>query len=304
MDAQTRRRFLSSAVQAGAGVTAWRLGAAAADKGVSKMRFGLTTYQWGIDWDIPTLIANCMQAKAFGVELRTEDPAYQTAGREAKEAHGVELSLSASERREVKKRFSDSPVTLVGLACGECYDWPDPATLDKAIENTKAYVKLSQEVGGHGVRVFPNNFHREVPQEKTLEQISRSLAIVGKYAADCGQIIRLENHGSAGDLVTIRKIMDGANQSNVKIKLNADPRDAGDFARRFESIKQFLDDTLHFHELNRGNFPYQLQADLLIDAGWEGWWLLEATSKVPDRVQALIEQRGLWEGLVAKSLSR
>jgi hypothetical protein len=58
------------------------------------------------------------------------------------------------------------------------------------------------------------------------------------------------------------------------------------------------------HELNRGNFPYQLQSDLLIDAGWEGWCLVEASSKVADRVQALIEQHEIWEGLVAKSLSR
>jgi hypothetical protein len=56
--------------------------------------------------------------------------------------------------------------------------------------------------------------------------------------------------------------------------------------------------------LNRGNFPYQLQSDLLIDAGWDGWWLLEASSKPPDRVQAIIEQRQIWEGLVAKSLDR
>ncbi len=69
-------------------------------------------------------------------------------------------------------------------------------------------------------------------------------------------------------------------------------------------MKNFLGDTLHFHELNRGDFPYQLQSDLLIDMGWDGWWLLETSSKVPDGLQAMIEQRGMWEGLIAKSLSR
>jgi hypothetical protein len=90
----------------------------------------------------------------------------------------------------------------------------------------------------------------------------------------------------------------------VRIKLNGHPADIADFAQRFPPVKDVLDDTLHFHELNRGNFPYQLQSDLLIDAGWEGWWLLEASSKAADGVEAVIEQRGIWEGMVAKSLSR
>src|SRR5947209_10708731 len=65
IDGITRRRFLgSAALAAGAG----RASAAGRD---SKLRFGFTTYQWGTDWDIPTLIANCTKAKAFGVELRT-----------------------------------------------------------------------------------------------------------------------------------------------------------------------------------------------------------------------------------------
>ncbi|MHC4501379.1 MAG: sugar phosphate isomerase/epimerase, partial [Planctomycetota bacterium] len=69
----------------------------------SEMRFGLVTYLWGKDWDLPTLIKNCETTKVLGVELRTQH------------AHGVESSLSAQQRREVKKRFANSPVVLVGL---------------------------------------------------------------------------------------------------------------------------------------------------------------------------------------------
>jgi sugar phosphate isomerase/epimerase len=269
-------------------------GVAAPGKRVSKMRFGFTSYQWGADWDIPTIIANCTQAKALGVELRTS----------AKYAHGVETSLSEAQRREVKKRFADSPVTLLGVASAERLDWPEPARLNAAIEGIKEHVKLSRDVGGRGVRVFPNDFHKEVPEEKTIAQISRGLNAVGKYAADYGQMIRLENHGTAGGLVTLRKIMDGVDQPNVRIKLNGNPKDSATFARDFEPVKRLLGDTLHFHELDHGDFPYQLQSDLLIDAGWDGWWLLEASSKPADRPRAMIEQRGIWDRIVAKSLSR
>ncbi|MHC4532610.1 MAG: sugar phosphate isomerase/epimerase family protein [Planctomycetota bacterium] len=258
-------------------------------------RFGFTTYQWGKDWDIPTLIANCSKARAFGVELRTSQ-SY---------AHGVELELDAQQRREVRKKFEDSPVTLVGIASGERYDSPDAAKLEAAIENTKGYIKLSRDVGSSGVRVFPNSFHDGVPKEKTIEQISYSLNIVGAFAGDYGQQVRLEAHGNVGELPTLRAIMDRVDQPSVRIKLNSSTRDAAGngFEHNFNLVKDFLGDTLHLHNLKDPKFPYQLQMDLLVQMGWKGWQLLEVSDKVPDRVQALIEQRRIWDKFLDKSLN-
>jgi len=42
--------------------------------------------------------------------------------------------------------------------------------------------------------------------------------------------------------------------------------------------------------------------DLLVKMGWSGWQLLEISDKVPDRVQALIEQRQIWDRLLSRSL--
>jgi hypothetical protein len=53
-----------------------------------------------------------------------------------------------------------------------------------------------------------------------------------------------------------------------------------------------------------GRFPYQLQWDLLIDAGWDGWCMVEESAKVPDIVQALIDEREAWEKMIAKSVAR
>ena len=55
------------------------------------MRFGLVTYLWAQDWDLPTIIANCEKTGFRGVELRTQH------------AHKVETSLNAAQRAEVKK---------------------------------------------------------------------------------------------------------------------------------------------------------------------------------------------------------
>src|SRR5437588_1273588 len=88
---RSRRGFLSGAMQAGAGLIALRRAMAAPAKRISKMRFGFTSYQWGSDWDIPTMIANLTKAKTYSTELRTS----------AHYAHGVELTLTAEQRRDV-----------------------------------------------------------------------------------------------------------------------------------------------------------------------------------------------------------
>jgi len=298
----SRRSFLSQGVRVAIGALATTtltscnsLRTADSAKRSTRTRFGLTTYQWGKDWDIPTLITNCRKAQVFGVELRTSQ-SY---------AHGVELELNAEQRREVKKRFLDSPVILVGLATSERYDSPEAAKLKLAIENTKAYIKLSRDTGGSGVRVFPNSFHDGVPREKTIEQIGNSLNIVGAFAADYDQQVRLEAHGNAGDLPTLRAIMDRVDQPSVRVKLNSDKRDNSGqgFEHNFNLVKDLLGDTLHLHNLKDTGFPYQLQMDLLVKMGWTGWQMLEVSHKVPDRVQALIEQRQIWDGLLANSLN-
>jgi len=256
-------------------------------KPTTKMKFGLTSYQWGADWDIPTMIANCTRAKAFGVELRTS----------AKYSHGVELTLDAAARREVKRQFAGSPVKLVGINSAERFDWPDATALKTAIENAKAHAKLAHDTGATGIRVFPNQFQKGVPEAVTLEQIARSINEVGKYAAGLGQMVRLENHGPVGTLVNLKTIMSMVDQKNVRIKLNGDVRDneGGKFAENFAGIKDKLGDTLHMRWYGGSDFPYQLQWDLLAKMDWDGWCFVEETAKVPDRVQALIELRQQWE---------
>ena len=79
----------------------------------SGMKFGLVTYQWGKDWDLQMLIANCEKTGYFGVELRTQH------------AHGIETELSALQRTEVKNRFNDSPVSCIGYGSNFEYHSPN-----------------------------------------------------------------------------------------------------------------------------------------------------------------------------------
>jgi hypothetical protein len=57
---------------------------------------------------------------------------------------------------------------------------------------SKEYILLAEDVGATGVKVRPNGLPKDLPVEKTLKQIGRSLGEMGGFARDHGQVIRLE----------------------------------------------------------------------------------------------------------------
>jgi sugar phosphate isomerase/epimerase len=280
MPNNSRRHFLQTLLSSSVG---------AAETPGDKMRFGLVTYLWGEKWDLPTLIANCEASEVLGVELRTTH------------AHGVEPSLSAAEREAVRKRFADSPVTMVGIGSNERYDNPDPAVLQAAMDATKEFIKLSHDVGGTGVKVKPDRFHEGVPREKTIEQIGQSLNELGEFGYGFGQEIRLEVHGQCSELPTIKAIMDIADHPNVAVCWNSNDQDlAGEgLEYNFDLVKDRFGETAHVRELNIGDYPYADLMRLFVEMDYEGWILLEARTEPEDPVAALIEQREVFEKMTA-----
>lgn len=290
----SRREFLcAAAVAAGAGAAALygrSPQATTRPAHPAELRIGLATYTWGKDWDIPTLIANGEKAGLLGVELRTCE----------KYAHGVETTLSAEQRAEVKKRFADSPVKLVSIACSERFDWPEADKLKAATKAAKEHLQLSHDVGCDVVRVFPNSFHPKIPHEKTIEQIARAMDQLGAFADGLGQEVSLEAHGPVGELPNMRAIMDRTQRRNIRVRLNCDARDNLNkgFAANFDLVKAYLSRVIHIHDLQDAKYPYQLMVELLIKAGWRGWALMERSEAVPDRVVAMTQERQRWEKMV------
>ncbi len=253
--------------------------------------YGLVTYMWGAEWDLPTLLANCKKANVLGVELRTTH------------AHKVEPDLNDKQRAEVAARFADSGVTCVGIGSDERLCNPDPALHRKAIEKSKEFVRLSHDIGGSGVKVKPNDFHPPIPPEKTIEQIGKALNELGEYAAGFGQQIRLEVHGKCAEPATIKKIMDVATNENVFVCWNSNKQDlAGDgLEKNFAMLRPRFGATLHVRDFNAADYPWPELFNLLVKTKWEGWMLCEAANQVPDKLAALTEQRKMFDVLLKKA---
>jgi sugar phosphate isomerase/epimerase len=251
--------------------------------GKSPFRLGTITYNIGKDWDVPTLIKNCTEAKYEGVELRTGHK------------HGVEVSLSKDERAEVKKRFADSPVLLWSLGSAFDYHTPDQAKLRKDIEATKEYITLAHDVGATGVKVRPNGLPKEVPEEKTLEQIGLALRELGDFAAPLGLQIRLEIHGNQTSHVPrCKRIIEVANHKQVGVTWNSNATDLedGGFDANFDLVKDKIF-TVHLSDLFNENYPYRRLFKRLNESGFTGFTFAEIPDS-PDPVRVLKYFRALW----------
>ena len=247
-----RREFLRTAGLGFGALGLTSAGVFAADKPPtfakpSKIRLGLVTYNLAKDWDVPTIIKNCEEAKFEGVELRTTH------------AHGVEVTLGKDQRAEVARRFRDSNVGLMGLGSTFDFHTPDQSKLRKDITAAKEYIMLAHDVGASGVKVRPNGLPKEVPVEKTLEQIGNSLRELGEFGDNYGVQIRLEVHGEGTSLLpNIKVIMDAASHRNAGVCWNSNQTDlAGEgFDHNFNLVKDKIF-SVHMRDLYLDEYPFR-----------------------------------------------
>jgi sugar phosphate isomerase/epimerase len=230
------------------------------------LKLGTVTYNIAKDWDIPTIIKNLTEAQFEAVELRTTHK------------HGVEITLSPAARAEVRKQFEGSPIKIGGLGTICEFHSPDSVVVRKNIDETKEWVKLAQDIGSPSVKVRPNGIPKTVPEEKTLEQIGKSLAECGAFAKDHGIVIQLEVHGDESSRVPrIRKIFDyGGNHSNVRACWNSNQTDLldGGFDANFKLLKTQIGQ-VHMRDLSLEEYPWRKLIGGLAEMKFDGYCFAE-----------------------------
>jgi sugar phosphate isomerase/epimerase len=275
MASVTRRRFLQAAGALGSAGLAARPAAAEADRAPLRFKLGIVTYNIAKDWDVPTILGVCQRVGLAAVELRTTHK------------HGVEPSLSPGQRADVRKRFADAGVQIWG--CGTVCEFhsPDPGTVRKNIETCKQFVQLVHDLGGRGVKVRPNGLPKEVPVEKTLEQIGKALVECGKAASEQGLEIWVEVHGSGtAKPEHMRTIMEQCGHPSVGVTWNSNREDVkdGSVAESFKMLRPWLR-SCHINELYKdraGAYPYRELFRLMRETGYDRVTLVEVGKSMPD----------------------
>lgn len=249
------------------------------------LRLGTVSYNIARDWTLDEIFDRLPKVGFEGIELRTTH------------AHGVEVGLTEAQREEVRARFADSPLVLVGLGSAFEYHSADPEEVRRNVEGTKEYLRLAHDVGAPGVKVRPNGIPDGADPKATFRQIGEALAEVGEYGEGFGVEIRVEVHGrQTSSFPAFAEIMEQADHPNVKACWNSNPTDLidGSIEPAFRMIADRIG-MVHINELHSG-YPYRTLFRLLDESGYEGFTLAEIPdSPEPDRL--LRYYRALWEAL-------
>lgn len=258
-----------------------------------KFKLGLVTYNVPATWDLPTILRVCKEVGIAAVECRTTHK------------HGVEPSLNAEQRKDVKKRFADSGVDFWG--CGSVCEFhsADLVVLRKNIEECKRFVDLVKDLGGTGVKVRPNGVPRGADPQKTFEQIGKALVECGRAAADAGTEIWVEVHGAVTqEPKNMRAVMDACGHKSVGVTWNSNGADLDakkSVAPAFELLKPFIK-SCHINDLEndrKGVYPYRELFTHLKGMNYDRYTLCEVgkTYDVVQGTEFLKAYKALWEGL-------
>ncbi|MCC2670599.1 MAG: Xylose isomerase-like barrel [Armatimonadetes bacterium] len=257
-------------------------------KGDPPFGLGTVTYNVPKDWDLPTLLKILPAAGVPSIEFRTTH------------AHGVELTLNASQRAEVKQRCADAGIKQISLGTTCEFQSPDPSVVKKFIDETREWAKLAKDLGALGVKVRPNGLPKDVPVEKTLEQIGKALRECGAAAQDNGVEIWVEVHGAGTqEPANMRKIMDYCGHKSVGVNWNSNPTDVrnGSVKEAFDLLKPFLM-SVHINSL-WSDYPYRELFSLLRQANYTRYTNCEVGNAVKAEDGLVFFQcyRGLWREL-------
>lgn len=160
-----------------------------------------------------TLAAALEQARRLGYD--GFEP--RVAGKPGKppHAHGIELARSPAERREIRRQFASSGVSLCCLALGT--QFADPATQRANITETRRYLALAHDVGALSVRVFGGRLPPGSDRATAIGHLVTALLELAPEAASAGVPLLLETHDDWCDPAHVADVMRRVNHPAVGV---------------------------------------------------------------------------------------
>ncbi len=261
--------------------------AAPATAAAAQFKLGTVTYNLAKDWDIATIIKNCEATGFEAVELRTTHK------------HGVEPTIDAAARADVKKRFADSKVRLLSLGTVCEFHSPDTAIVKKNVDECRRFLELARDLGCMGIKVRPNGIPKEVPEEKTIAQIGGALRECGKVGAEFGVEIWVEVHGKdSSHPPRCKGMMEAADHPSVGLCWNSNAEDlmgGTSIKPAFDLLRPWIRHC-HINELWNEKYPWRELFTLLREMNYNRYTLAEIPDTT-DPIRLMKYYRGFWREL-------
>jgi len=217
---------------------------------------------------------------------------------EGVEIRGIlrEMDLSKSPHfksdasiKTTKQKFSERNLKIVGFGSSAAMHHAGEADRSKAMDEAKRFIELADKAGCPYVRVFPNNFPKEVPKEKTMELMSAGLNDLAEFSKSTGVKVIMETHGDliwSDDLVKVMSTVDDKQVglvwdiSNMWTVTKEDPKMVYDKIKKWVWHTHIKDISLadgkeKYTLFGEGDVPAFEAIDMLVKNNYKGYFSFE-----------------------------
>jgi sugar phosphate isomerase/epimerase len=156
------------------------------------------------DWPLDKILDVAVANKYKGIEIR-----------------GIqrEMDLSKSPHfnsdeniKATRRKFADKGLKIVGLGSSAAMHHSAEHERSKSMDEAKRFIEIAHKADCPYVRVFPNNFPKDTPKEKTMELMVSGLNDLAKFSKGTNVKVLMETHGDliwSDDLVKVMSRVDG-----------------------------------------------------------------------------------------------
>jgi sugar phosphate isomerase/epimerase len=187
---------------------------------------------------------------------------------------------------EAKRQLESRGLTISCLGASAQMHDMDPAKHAAQLDEARRFIDLAHAIGAPYVRVFGNEYVKDVPREQMLAHIAGALHSLGDYARDKGVTVIIESHGDFTDSPALLEILERADSANVALLWDAH--------HTFVSGKEEPEDTVR----QLGRFIRHTHLKDSVPAGNDRRYVLTGTGEVPVKRQiaalAKIGYRGMY----------
>lgn len=233
------------------------------------------------DWPLDKILDVAVANKYKGIEIR-----------------GIqrEMDLSKSPHfnsneniKATKQKFADKGLKIVGLGSSAAMHHAAEAERSKAMDEAKRFIEIADKAGCPYIRVFPNNFPKDIPKEKTMELMVAGLNELAKFSKGTSVKVLMETHGDliwSDDLVKVMSQVDAGQTGLVWDVSNMWTVTKEDPAMVFGKIKKWVRHT-HIKDIKlqdgkeiytlfgEGDVPALKAIDLLEKDKYKGFYSFE-----------------------------
>ena len=193
--------------------------------------------------------------------------------------------LAPEHIAEAKRQLQAHGLTVSCLGASANMHDMDPTKHAAQLAEARAFIDLARALGAPYVRVFGNEYVKDVPRDQMLAHIAGALRSLGDYARPKGVTVVIESHGDFIDSPSLLELLQRADSPNVALLWDAH--------HTFVSGREQPEDTV----AKLGRYIRHTHLKDSLPAGNDRRYVLTGTGEVPVKRQIAALKKIGYRGL-------